>query len=178
MVNAIIMVCRLPGLDHRDFFQHWKEVQVPLASKLPGLRRYIQCPATLDSFKRGSQTHDGWSEFWFDDYAAFQRAYRSPEWAAMEADGRTLFMPEKGVVIGHEYVQKDDSWKPRDYGSLVLNEDQIRERLKSEGYASVAADPQAPAKIKAAAAAGKLGVWTPHHLVTLDQSSIDARPER
>jgi uncharacterized protein (TIGR02118 family) len=178
MVNAIFMVCRKPGLDHRDFFQHWSEVQVPLASRLPGLRRYIQCPVTLESFKRGTTTHDGWSEFWFDDYAAFQRAYHSPEWAAMEEDGRTLFMPEKGIVIGREYVQKDESWKPRDYGALGLTEDQIRERLRSEGYTSVAADPTAPAKIKAAAAAGKLGVWTPHHLVTLDGSNIDARPER
>jgi uncharacterized protein (TIGR02118 family) len=177
MVNAIFMVCRKPGLDHRDFFQHWSDVQVRLASKLPGLRRYIQAPAALASFNRGSQTHDGWSEFWFDDYAAFQRAYRSPEWAAMEEDGRTLFMPEKHIVIGHEYVQKDDNWKPRDYGALDLNDDQIRERLKRDGYASLAADPSAPGTIKAAVAAGKLAVWTPHHLVTQDESNIDARPE-
>jgi uncharacterized protein (TIGR02118 family) len=178
MVNAIFMVCRRPGLDHRDFFRHWSEVQVPLASKLPGLRRYIQNPATLESFRRGTQTHDGWSEFWFDDYASFQTAYNSPEWQAMEADGATLFMPQKGIVIGNEYVQKDDSWKPRDYGALTLSEEQVRQRLNEEGYVSIAADPAAPANIKAAAAAGKLGVWTPHHLVTLDESSIDARPER
>ena len=178
MVNAIFMVCRLPGLDHRDFFEHWSEVQVPLASKLPGLRRYIQNPAALESFRRGTQTHDGWSEFWFDNYAAFQTAYHSPEWAAMEEDGKTLFMPQKGIVIGHEYVQKDDSWKPRDYGALGLGDDAIRDRLRSEGYTSLAVDPSVPAKIRAAAEAGKLGVWTPHHLVTLDESNIDARPER
>jgi EthD domain len=138
----------------------------------------IQNPATLESFQRGSQTHDGWSEFWFDDYASFQTAYNSPEWEAMEADGATLFMPQKGIVIGHEYVQKDDSWQPRDYGAIRLSEEQIRERLKEDGYVSMAGDAAAPAKIKAAAAAGKLGVWTPHHLVTLDESNIDARPER
>ena len=178
MVNAIIMVCRKPGLDHRDFFEHWKDVQVPLAAKLPGLRRYIQCPVALESIARGSSTHDGWSEFWFDDYAAFQRAVASPEWAAMEADGATLFMKEKGIVIGSEYVQKDETWKPRDYGALSMSEDEIRARLQREGYRSLAQDPSAPAKIRAAAAAGKLGVWTEHHLVTLDESNIDARPER
>src|SRR5690606_4006876 len=115
-VNAIYMVRRLPGLDHRDFFEHWAEDQVPLASKLPGLRRYIQCPVAPESFRRGTNTHDGWSEFWFDDYAAFQRAYHSPEWAAMEEDAKALFLPQRGVVIGHEYVQKDETWKPRDYG--------------------------------------------------------------
>jgi uncharacterized protein (TIGR02118 family) len=147
--------------------------------KLPGLRRYIQNHALLEQFARGTQTHDGWSEFWFDDYASFQNAYRSPEWQAMEADGRTLFSEQKGIVIGREYIQKDESWKPRDYGSLSMSEDEIRARLSGEGYgALLAADPAAPAKIKAAAAKNQLGVWTPHHLVTLDESRIDARPSR
>jgi uncharacterized protein (TIGR02118 family) len=177
MVNVIVMVCKKPGLDHMDFFRHWSEVQVPLASKLPGLRRYIQCPLALDSVKRASSTHDGWSEFWFDDYASFQRAYKSPEWAAMEADGDTLFAKQKHYVIGLEYIQKDDSWKPRDYGSLSLTEDQIRARLVEENYDDLLERvPDAPAKIKAAAGAQKLGVWTRHHLVTLDESEIDARP--
>ena len=179
MVNAIFMVCRLPGLDHRDFFEHWNDVQVPLAMKLPGLRRYIQTTALLEQFQRGTQTHDGFSEFWFDDFAAFQKAVASPEWKAMEEDGRTLFCEQKGIVIGREYVQKDDSWKPRDYGALGMSEDEIRARLESEGYkALLAEDPKAPEKIKAAAARDQLGVWTPDHLVTLDESRIDARPVR
>jgi uncharacterized protein (TIGR02118 family) len=179
MVNAIFMVCRLPGLDHRDFFEHWNEVQVPLAKQLPGLRRYIQTTALLEQFQRGTQTHDGFSEFWFDDYDSFVRATQSPEWAAMEEDGRTLFCEAKGIVIGREYVQKDDSWAPRDYGALLMSEDQIRERLLSEGYGAVLdSDPAAPAKIKAAAEKKQLGVWTPDHLVTLDESRIDARPVR
>jgi hypothetical protein len=58
-----------------------------------------------------------------------------------------------------------------------MSEDEIRARLKSEGYLSLADDPEAPRKIKAAAEKQQLGVWTPHHLVTLDESRIDARPE-
>jgi uncharacterized protein (TIGR02118 family) len=179
MVNAIFMVCRLPGLDHRDFFEHWNEVQVPLAQELPGLRRYIQTTALLEQFQRGTQTHDGFSEFWFDDYASFVAATKSPEWAAMEEDGKTLFCEQKGIVIGHEYVQKDESWKPRDYGALLMSEDEIRARLANEGYKELLAqDPAVPAKIKAAADKNQLGVWTEHHLVTLDESHIDARPVR
>jgi hypothetical protein len=97
-------------------------------------------PARSVSYSSGVDGHleqldlaDGWSELWFDDYAPFQRAYPSPEWAAMEADGATLFMAEKGIVIGREYVQKDDGWKPRDYGALGLSEDQIRDRLPERG---------------------------------------------
>jgi hypothetical protein len=97
----------------------------------------------------------------------------------MEADGATLFAPEKGIVIGREYVQKDESWKPRDYGALAMTEDEIRARLVKEGYGHVLEkDPQAPAKIKAAAQQDKLGVWTAEHLVTLDDSRIDVRPAR
>jgi hypothetical protein len=94
----------------------------------------------------------------------------------MEADGIALFAEEKGVVIGREYVQKDETWSPRDWGVLALDEDGIRERLRREGYAALAADASAPAKIRTATEAGKLGVWTPEHLVTLDDSRIDARP--
>jgi uncharacterized protein (TIGR02118 family) len=179
MVNAIFMVCRLPGLDHRDFFEHWREVQAPLAMKLPGLRRYIMNHALLEQFQRGTQTHDGWSEFWFDDYESFQRAYSSPEWQAMEADGRTLFCEQKGIVIGREYVQKDDTWKPRDYGALSMGVEEIRARLEQQGYRSLLAlVPDAPQKIRAAAEKQQLGVWTEHHVVTLDDSRIDARPDR
>jgi hypothetical protein len=65
------------------------------------------------------------------------------------------------------------------YGALSMSEDEIRARLRSEGYqALLEADPGAPGKIKAAAAKEQLGVWTPHHLVTLDDSRIDARPAR
>ncbi len=180
MVNAIFMVSRLPGMNHQNFFRHWSEVHAPLAAKVPGLRRYIQNHVDLDSVKDGRQTHDGWSELWFDDFASFQRAVASPEWRTMEEDGRTLFAPEKGIVIGPEYIQRDESWKaPRDFGALSMTEAEIRERLQREGYGDLLrADPQAPAKIKAAAEKGKLGVWTDGHLVTVDESRIDVRPSR
>jgi uncharacterized protein (TIGR02118 family) len=178
MVNAIFMVNRLGGLDHRDFFEHWLGAHAELAARLPGLRRYVQSHAVLGAFARGRQTHDGWSELWFDDYESFQMASRSNQWQAMEDDGRTLFANGKGIVIGREYVQKDENWKPRDYGALSLNEEQIRERLLREGYKTlVTTVPDAPARIKLAATKNQLGVWTPEHLVTLDESRIDARPD-
>jgi uncharacterized protein (TIGR02118 family) len=179
MINAVFMVCKLPGLDHRDFFDHWLNEHSKLAAQLPGLRRYIQSHVVLEYLARGTMTHDGWSELWFDDFWSFQHATQSPEWAAMEADGATLFCPQKGIVIGREYVQKDQDWKPRDYGSLSMSEDEIRARLIKEDYGALLEKvPDAPAKIKAAAAKNQLGVWTAEHLVTLDESRIDARPSR
>jgi uncharacterized protein (TIGR02118 family) len=178
MVNAIFMVCKKPGLDHRDFFDHWENVHGPLAAKLPGLRRYIQNHVVLESIAIGASTHDGWSELWFDDYWSFQQATKSPEWAAMEADGATLFCQEKGVVIGREYVQKDEDWKPRDYGALSLTEAEISARLLKEGYKSLSCDPAVAARIKNAAQKGQIAVWTPDHLCIYGDFVIDARPQR
>ena len=178
MINAIFMVCRIPGLSHRDFFDHWLNVHGPIASQLPGLRRYVQNHAVLKALGRSSNTHDGWSELWFDDVRSFQAAVASPEWKAADEDARTLFSRGMGIVIGREYVQKDESWQPRDYGVLAMSHDEIRQRLVTEGYQSLANDSDAPNKIRNAAASGRLGVWTPEHLVTLDDSQIDARPDR
>ena len=178
MVNAIFMVNRLPGLNHHDFFKHWLEVHGPIAAQLPGLRRYIQNHVVLESLSRGTSTHDGWSEFWFDDFWSFQQATKSPEWAAMEEDGATLFCPQKGIVIGREYVQKDENWKPRDYGALSLSEDEIRARLLKDGYKSMSQDPAVAARIKSAAQKGQIAVWTPEHLCVYGDAIIDARPQR
>src|SRR5581483_5672018 len=41
MINAVFMVNRLPGLDHKDFFKHWLDAHTTIASRIPGLRRYI-----------------------------------------------------------------------------------------------------------------------------------------
>ena len=177
MINAIFMVNRLPGLDHKDFFKHWLEVHTTIASRLPGLRRYIVNPIVLEVLPRGGTTHDGWSEFWFDDLEAYKAALKSPQWAAMEADGDTMFVKEKGIVIGKEFVQKDENWKNRDWGALALSEDQIRHKLKLQGYDELAADPDGPAKVRRAAEKGRLAVWTPERIATWDESMIDMRPK-
>jgi hypothetical protein len=59
-----------------------------------------------------------------------------------------------------------------------MSEDEIRARLKEQGFAELAADPNGPRTIKAAAASGSLMVWSPEHIVTVDDSHIDARPQR
>jgi hypothetical protein len=102
----------------------------------------------------------------------------TPQWAAMEAYGRTLFCEQKGIVIGREYVQKDESWKVRDWGALAMSEDEIRSKLQDQGYDDLVADPEGPAKVKAAAEKGRMAVWTPDRIATWDESLIDLRPKR
>ena len=102
MVNALFMVNRLPGLPHRLFFDYWLEKHGPLASKLPGLRRYTQNHAYLDAFPRGGMTHDGWSEEWFDDLESLKRALASPEAKHARDFTATIFARPLSNVIAME----------------------------------------------------------------------------
>jgi uncharacterized protein (TIGR02118 family) len=176
-VKAIFMVGKLPGLTHDEFFGHWFDVHGALGSKLPGLQRYVQNHAILEAYTVRQMTHDGWAELWFDDLEALRRAHASPQWEALREDGRTLFAQPMGVVIARERVQKWEGIVPAPLDTSGWTEASVRERLESEGYGPLAADPAGPAKVLAAARAGLLAVWTPEHLVTIDESRIDARPE-
>jgi uncharacterized protein (TIGR02118 family) len=178
MVKAIFVVGKLPGLNLNEFFDRWEHHHGPLAARLPGLRRYVQNHAILEYYATGRQTQDGWSELWFDDLTSLHRASASPEWRSLREDGAKLFAQPVGVSIAHERVQKDWNWIYNDWGVGTLSVDEIRRRLSADGYLELAADVNAPAKIKGAAARQALALWSCEHLVTIDESRIDARPTR
>jgi uncharacterized protein (TIGR02118 family) len=178
MVKAIFIVGKHPGLTLDRFFLHWREQHGALAAQLPGLRRYVQNHALPAAYASRALTHDGWSELWFDSLEDLHAAAASPEWTRLREAGETLFARPVGVGVGRERVQKDFDWSYADWGVGEMSEDAIRERLARDGYATLAADPEAPGRIAAAAARGCLAVWTPKHLVTIDESGIDVRPDR
>jgi uncharacterized protein (TIGR02118 family) len=176
MINAVLVVSRLPGLDHTEFNEHWLDVHGPLVAKLPGLRRYIQNHGIVDA--GFSMTHDGWSELWFDDLASLLAALKTPEWRAVLDDAETLFVMPMSAVIGPYFEQKDAGWQPKDFGVLAMTDEEIHDRLQEQGYRALAADPDTPRRLRSAAEHGKLGVWTKDHLTTYEGEGIDARPER
>ena len=179
MVKLISIAARMPGLTPQEFFQHWYEAHGPMAAKLPGLRRYVQNHAILEAYAIRPMTHDGWSELWFDDLASLQRAFASPEALALREDGATLFARPLCTIIARERVQKWGGVSRTDLSWVKsLSDDEIRQRLEQQGFASLAADSAMPRKIKAAAESGTLAVWSPEHIVTIDDARIDARPER
>jgi uncharacterized protein (TIGR02118 family) len=178
MVKAIYIASKLPGLTLHEFFDHWRNYHGHLAATVPGLRRYVQNHAVPEAYAEGGQTHDGWAELWFDDLAALQKAVKSPQWQAMREDGATLFDSHQGIGVARERIQKDLDWRYNDWSVNAMTEADVRERLRRDGYATLAADPDAPRKIRTAASRQALAVWTPEHIVTLDDSRIDARPAR
>jgi uncharacterized protein (TIGR02118 family) len=106
MVKVIYTASKKPGLATDEFQQHWFEVHGQLGAQIPGLRRYVQNHGIPEALPYRAMTHDGFSELWFDDLAAFQRARASPAWAALSVDGQTLFTYPMSVVIAHEGVIK------------------------------------------------------------------------
>jgi uncharacterized protein (TIGR02118 family) len=75
--------------DPAEFEQHYLDHHVPLAKKIPGLRRYeissgpVFTPAGPSPFQLVAILH-------FDDIAAIQAAFASPEGAAAAADAQSL----------------------------------------------------------------------------------------
>jgi uncharacterized protein (TIGR02118 family) len=175
MVKAIWVVSRIPGLTHRQFFKHWREVHGTLGAKCPGIRRYVQNHAIPDAYVFRGMTHDGWSEAWFDDFDALRAAVKTPEWDALRADGRNLFAGPMGIGVARELVQKEFGQQPRRWAE-GMSEIEIRDRLAQQGYESLVADATAATRLKAADKENLLAVWTDEHIVTIDGSGIDARP--
>jgi uncharacterized protein (TIGR02118 family) len=88
--------------DAEAFERHYTEVHVPLASTLPGLRRF-----TI-SHPRGLGTIAPYmvAELWFDDADALKTALKSPEMAETGADAQTFDVTSMTMFSG-EVVETD-----------------------------------------------------------------------
>jgi uncharacterized protein (TIGR02118 family) len=92
----MIVIYRTPK-DVAAFDKHYFETHVPLAKKLPGLRKYevsqgpLVSPAGDSGFHLVATLH-------FDDLAAIKEAFASPAGQAAGADRRVL-APDDGDVI-------------------------------------------------------------------------------
>ena len=82
--------------DPEAFEQHYTEVHVPLASTLPGLRRFIR------SHPRGMGGDAPYfvAELWFDDADALKAALKSPEMAETAADAQTFDVASMTTFTG------------------------------------------------------------------------------
>jgi uncharacterized protein (TIGR02118 family) len=92
----MVVIYRTPK-DVAAFDKHYFETHVPLAKKLPGLRKYevsqgpIATPAAAADFHLAVTLH-------FDDMTAIQNAFTSEEGRAAAAD-RRRFAPDDNQLI-------------------------------------------------------------------------------
>ncbi|MET0547038.1 MAG: EthD family reductase [Caulobacterales bacterium] len=82
---AIVGVLKRPDHWSREKFRTWwLEEHAEIAKKLPGLRRYTVHPPAhafnpVSGALDGEPSHDGLAFLWFDDKAAAEAAFASPE---------------------------------------------------------------------------------------------------
>lgn len=84
MLKFMVVLYKRPGMSSEEFRRHLTEVHGSLARKLPGLRKYVQNYTRVDPKRK-----PGWDaivELYFDDWAAMEAAWASPEGAASDAD--------------------------------------------------------------------------------------------
>ena len=100
MVKLVYVITRKPGLSVEEFQRYWRETHGPIAARIPGVRRYVQCHV-LPELYAGDRppAYDGAAELWFDDLDAMRRAMASPEMEAAREDERTFIDHAKVVAI-------------------------------------------------------------------------------
>jgi uncharacterized protein (TIGR02118 family) len=109
MMKLIYTFKRKPGLSVEEFQRYWRETHGPIAAKIPGVRRYVQCHTLPSMYDDGREPpYDGAAEVWYDDLQSFMAAVGSPEVAAAREDEKhfidhtsaKLFFTEEKVIVG------------------------------------------------------------------------------
>jgi uncharacterized protein (TIGR02118 family) len=91
----MVVIYRTPA-DVEAFDRHYFEVHVPLAKKIPGLRKYEVSEGPIAVLLGASDIYRI-GTLYFDDMAAIERAFASPEGQAARED-RRLFAPDDSGV--------------------------------------------------------------------------------
>lgn len=84
MLKFMVVIYRRTELTPALFRQHLEEVHGPIASLLPGLRKYVQ-----NYVQRDCKRKPGWDaiiELYFDDWESMEAAWASPQGIASDAD--------------------------------------------------------------------------------------------
>ena len=97
MYKAIYLVKRKPGMSFEDFKAHQVNVHMPLAHRLPGMRRYHM--DWLPPQNGTDQPFDAIVSVWYDDEAGRDAAMGSPEGQAAVADLPNLVDTDTMIVL-------------------------------------------------------------------------------
>ncbi len=94
MTKLIVFLTKRADLTRDEFRRYWREIHGPLGAKMPGVRKYVQNHATADG-----APFDGIAEMWFDDTAAMQAAFASPESSAAAVDAPNFTANTQLMVV-------------------------------------------------------------------------------
>lgn len=91
MIKRISLLYKKEGMSIEAFRKRWSEVHGPIASRMPGLRSYVQQDVVTELGLMGAgmaveNLPDGIAELTYDDEAASKASLASPEGRAAVAD--------------------------------------------------------------------------------------------
>ena len=92
MLKMVFLAYRKAGMDTEEFQRYWREVHAPIASKIPGLAKYVQNHSTPGP-DGANPACDGVAEMWFQDATSFE----TPEFEATVADTANFLDPERST---------------------------------------------------------------------------------
>jgi uncharacterized protein (TIGR02118 family) len=93
----MVVIYKQPA-DVKAFNKHYFEKHIPLAKKLPGLRKYEISNGPITTLV-GSQDVYLIGTLYFDDLDAIKKAFASPEGQAAGADRRIYAPDDSGVQM-------------------------------------------------------------------------------
>ena len=80
-----------------DANNYWRTTHGRIALTIEEMGHYVQNHAIRGTGGRSAPGFDGFSEAWFDDFEAYERAMASTPWKALVVDGPELF--DMGVFV-------------------------------------------------------------------------------
>jgi uncharacterized protein (TIGR02118 family) len=94
-----------PGVSEAEFEKWYRDVHMPDAKRIPGLRRYTVNRAT--GAVRGESRYYRMAELSFDSYDAVQRALKTPEWQHAFSDAQSYITDHLRLQFDSEEVPLD-----------------------------------------------------------------------
>lgn len=107
MVKFIVVMKRRQDLSPDAFRSYFDKVHAPLASKMPGLQRYVRNFPEPDP-SRDPPAWDAVVEFYFADRESLEAAWASPEGKAASADNENLVDLSETTWSIVEQIVRDD----------------------------------------------------------------------
>jgi uncharacterized protein (TIGR02118 family) len=93
-VKSVAFLNRRPGMSIEEFQRHWRDVHGPIASRLSGLRRYVQSQTRRSAYEGGRvPAYDGVALTWFDSTEAALSTVATDEYARVVSDNAVLLAP-------------------------------------------------------------------------------------
>ena len=93
----VVVTYGIPS-DIQNFDRHYKEIHIPLALKLPGLKKFETSEGPVVTPAGPSPVHLV-AILHFEDMASLEAGLASPEGQAAAADAQTIMAPGSGMLI-------------------------------------------------------------------------------